>query len=119
MAVDQQAPANAAIRPFTVNVPQDQVDDLKRRVAQTRWPSRQNVSDETQGVRLETMQAVAQHWATYDWRRFEGHLNSFPQFLTQIDGLDIHFVHVRSKHDDALPIIITHGWPGSVVEQLK
>ena len=122
MAVEQRdsAPAqDVAIRPFRVDVPEDQIDDLKRRVAQTRWPTPENVSDETQGVRLATMQAVAQHWSTYDWRAFEAHLNSFPQFLTEIDGLDIHFIHVRSKHANALPILITHGWPGSVVEQRK
>ena len=106
-------------RPFRVEIPQEEVDDLKRRVAATRWPTRENVTDESQGVRLATMQAVAAHWATYDWRPLESRLNSFPQFLTTIDGLDIHFIHVRSKHDNALPILITHGWPGSVVEQLK
>ncbi len=113
------APSTTDARPFRVDIAQDAVDDMKRRVAATRWPTRENVTDESQGVRLATMQAVAAHWATYDWRRFEAHLNSFPQFLTNIDGLDIHYIHVRSKHDNALPIIITHGWPGSVVEQLK
>src|SRR3954470_12715911 len=113
------APGTQAMRPFQVEVLQQEIDDLNRRVAATRWPGRETVTDETQGVRLATMKSVAQHWATYDWRRFETHLNSFPQFLTNIDGLDIHLIHVRSKHTDALPILITHGWPGSVVEQLK
>src|SRR4051812_38610609 len=107
------------VRPFRVDVPQDALDDLQRRVTATRWPTAETVSDDSQGVPLATMQAVAQHWATYDWRAFEARLNSFPQFLTTIDGLDIHFIHVRSRHEGALPILITHGWPGSVVEQLK
>ena len=106
-------------RPFRVEIPDEAVDDMKRRVAATRWPTRETVPDETQGVRLATMQAVASHWATYDWRGLEARLNAFPQFLMSIDGLDIHYIHVRSRHDNALPIIITHGWPGSVVEQLK
>jgi len=113
------APVSADARPFHVAIPQDALDDMKRRVAATRWPTRETVTDESQGVRLTTMQAVAAHWATYDWRRFETRLNSFPQFLINIDGLDIHYIHVRSKHENALPIIVTHGWPGSVVEQLK
>jgi pimeloyl-ACP methyl ester carboxylesterase len=113
------AHSNTDVRAFQVDIAQDAIDDMKRRVAATRWPTRENVSDETQGVRLATMQAVAAHWTTHDWRRFETHLNSFPQFLLEIDGLDIHFIHVRSKHENALPILITHGWPGSVVEQLK
>src|SRR4051794_12111478 len=112
-------PIEADARPFRVDIPQEAVDDMQRRVAATRWPTRETVTDESQGVRLATMQAVAQRWATYDWRAFEAHLNSFPQFLMTIDGLDIHFIHVRSKHDNALPLIVTHGWPGSVVEQLK
>jgi pimeloyl-ACP methyl ester carboxylesterase len=110
----------AAIRPFTVSFPQDSLDDLHRRVAATRWPDRETVSDDTQGVQLATIQQLAQYWASdYDWRKIEAKLNSYPQFVTEIDGLDIHFIHVKSKHDNALPIIITHGWPGSIIEQLK
>jgi pimeloyl-ACP methyl ester carboxylesterase len=111
---------DAEIRPFRVDVPQDQVDDLRRRVAATKWPERETVGDFSQGVKLVTMQALAEYWATeHDWRRCEASLNALPQFLTEIDGLDIHFIHVRSKHEDALPMIVTHGWPGSIIEQLK
>jgi pimeloyl-ACP methyl ester carboxylesterase len=113
------APAGDAIRPFRVRFSDKELADLKRRVAATRWPDRETVSDDTQGVRLETMQKVAKHWKGHDWRRIEARLNSFPQFITEIDGLDIHFIHVKSKHENALPIIITHGWPGSIIEQLK
>jgi pimeloyl-ACP methyl ester carboxylesterase len=109
-----------AIRPFEVNVPQEDLDELQRRVAAMRWPDRETVGDRTQGVQLATMEALAHHWATdYDWRRVEGRLQALPQFLTEIDGVDIHFIHVRSKHEGALPIIVTHGWPGSIIEQLK
>jgi pimeloyl-ACP methyl ester carboxylesterase len=108
------------IRPFLVNFPQAALDDLRRRVAATKWPGRETVADETQGVQLATMQKLASYWAKdYDWRKVEARLNALPQFMTNIDGLDIHFIHVRSKHANALPIIVTHGWPGSVVEQLK
>jgi len=108
------------IRPFHVNVPQAQLDDLHRRIKATQWPERETVADTTQGVQLATMQKLAQYWASeHDWRACEARLNGFPQFLTEIDGLDIHFIHVRSKHENALPIIITHGWPGSIIEQLK
>ncbi len=108
------------IRPFTVNFPQDQLDDLRRRVAATHWPDQEQVPDTTQGVQLATMQQLAQHWATnHDWRKAEAQLNAVPNFITEIDGLDIHFIHVRSKNDDALPMIVTHGWPGSIIEQLK
>ena len=109
-----------AIRPFKVHYSDDQLADLKRRVAATRWPEKESVSDTSQGVQLATMQALARYWATaYDWRQCEAKLAALPQFVTAIDGLDIHFIHVRSKHENALPIIITHGWPGSVIEQLK
>jgi pimeloyl-ACP methyl ester carboxylesterase len=109
-----------AIRPFQVHIPQADLDDLRRRVLATKWPDREIVKDESQGVQLATMQALAKYWATdYDWRKIEAKLNSYPQFITNIDGLDIHFIHVRSKHPNALPIIITHGWPGSIIEQIK
>jgi pimeloyl-ACP methyl ester carboxylesterase len=111
---------SASIRPFTVNVPEADLVDLRRRIEATRWPDRETVSDDTQGVQLATMQKLARYWATeYDWRKVEARLNAYPQFMTEIDGLDIHFIHVRSKHENALPLIVTHGWPGSVIEQLK
>jgi pimeloyl-ACP methyl ester carboxylesterase len=118
-AAQQETPMSTAIRPFHVNFPDSDLDDLRRRVAATRWPDKEQVSDTTQGVQLATMQQLAQHWAGYDWRKVEARLNAVPNFLTQIDGLDIHFIHVRSKHENALPMIVTHGWPGSVIEQLK
>jgi hypothetical protein len=109
-----------AIRPFHVTFPQADLVDLRRRIVATRWPGRETVSDATQGVQLATMQKLAHYWATdYDWRKVEARLNALPQFVTTIDGLDIHFIHVRSKHANALPVIITHGWPGSIIEQLK
>ena len=109
-----------SIRPFHINVRQEALADLRRRIAATKWPERETVSDATQGVQLATMQKLAHYWATdYDWRKAEARLNALPQFVTTIDGLDIHFIHVRSKHANALPIIITHGWPGSIIEQLK
>ena len=109
-----------AIRPFRVAVPEAQLVDLRRRVSATCWPERETVTDASQGVQLETTQALARYWLTgHDWRRCEARLNALPQFLTEIDGLDIHFIHVRSKDPHALPVIITHGWPGSVIEQLK
>jgi pimeloyl-ACP methyl ester carboxylesterase len=108
------------IRPFHVNVPEEQVTDLRRRLLATRWPERETVTDASQGVQLATMQELERYWATdYDWRRCEAKLNAYPQFLTNIDGLDIHFIHVRSKNPNALPLIVTHGWPGSIIEQLK
>ena len=108
------------IRPFHVNVPETELGELRRRIKATKWPERETVKDASQGVQLATTQALAQYWATdYDWRKVEARLNSLPNFITEIDGLDIHFIHVRSKHDNALPLIVTHGWPGSVVEQLK
>jgi pimeloyl-ACP methyl ester carboxylesterase len=110
----------AAIRPFQVNVPESELTELRRRINATRWPERETVTDASQGVQLATIQALARYWATdYDWRKIESTLNALPQFVTEIDGLDIHFIHVRSKHEDALPLIVTHGWPGSIVEQIK
>ncbi|GAA1518903.1 epoxide hydrolase family protein [Kribbella lupini] len=122
-----QAPASAApstgptgIRPFRVAIGRDQVADLRRRIAATRWPSRELVADRSQGVQLATAQALARYWASrYDWRRFEAKLNALPQFTTQIDGVDVHFIHVRSRHRNALPLVMTHGWPGSIVELLE
>ena len=116
----EQAADRSAIRPFHVSVLEAELTELRRRVNATRWPDRETVPDATQGVQLATTQALARYWATeYDWRKCEARLNALPQFLTEIDGLDIHFIHVRSKHPNALPVIVTHGWPGSVVEQLK
>jgi pimeloyl-ACP methyl ester carboxylesterase len=110
----------SGIRPFTIQVPESDLEDLRARIVATRWPEKETVPDQSQGPRLATMRALADYWATeYDWRRCEARMNSFPQFLTEIDGLDIHFLHVRSKHEDALPLIVLHGWPGSIVEQLK
>jgi len=108
------------VRPFHINIPDADLADLRRRVLATRWPERETVMDASQGVQLATVQALISYWGSdYDWRRCEAKLNSLPQFTTEIDGLDIHFIHVRSKHKNALPIIITHGWPGSIIEQLK
>ena len=113
-------PSDTSIRPFTVNVPQAAVDDLRRRIADTRWPDRETVTDPTQGVQLENLQGLARYWGTdYDWRKAEAKLNALPQFKTNIDGVDIHFIHVRSRHENALPVVIAHGWPGSVFEQIK
>jgi pimeloyl-ACP methyl ester carboxylesterase len=111
---------STAIRPFHLEVPEEQLAELRRRIVATQWPEKETVPDDSQGVPLETMQKLARYWATeYDWRRCEAELNALPQFITEIDGLDIHFIHVRSQHDDALPLVVNHGWPGSVVEQLK
>jgi pimeloyl-ACP methyl ester carboxylesterase len=111
---------NTAITTFTVNVPNEQLADLKRRLAATRWPDKETVADASQGAQLAQLQELVRYWATdYDWRKGEAKLNSFPQFKTKIDGLDIHFIHVRSRHPNAMPLIITHGWPGSVFEQIK
>ncbi|HEX4263761.1 MAG TPA: epoxide hydrolase [Verrucomicrobiae bacterium] len=111
---------NNAIRPFHIHFSDEQLADLRRRVVATRWPDKETVTDESQGVQLATMQALGRYWATdYDWRKCEAKLNALPQFTTEIDGLKIHFIHVRSRHPNALPVIITHGWPGSVIEQLK
>jgi hypothetical protein len=109
-----------AVRPFHINIPEEELDELRRRIRATRWPDQETVPDTSQGVQLKTMHQLADYWATeYDWRRCESRLNELPQFITEVDGLDIHFIHVRSTHEDALPIIVTHGWPGSIVEQLK
>jgi len=109
-----------SIRPFQVNFPEAELIELRRRINATKWPERELVEDATQGVQLATMQALARYWGTeYDWRKVEARLNALPQFITEIDGLDIHFIHVRSQHEDALPLIVTHGWPGSVIEQIK
>jgi len=114
------ATAGRSIQPFTVNVPQAEVDDLRRRIAATRWPTKELVKDRSQGVRLATIQELARYWTTeYEWRRCEARLNALPQFTTEIDGVDIHFIHVRSRHENALPLIMTHGWPGSVIELLE
>jgi pimeloyl-ACP methyl ester carboxylesterase len=126
---DRSTPMNAAVqpradktplRPFHVNFAEADLTELRRRVKATRWPDRETVTDATQGVQLATTQALAHYWATdYDWRKVEARLNSLPNFITEIDGLEIHFIHARSKHDQALPLIVTHGWPGSIIEQLK
>jgi pimeloyl-ACP methyl ester carboxylesterase len=109
-----------AIRPFQVNVPEAELTELRRRIHATKWPERETVTDQSQGVQLATIQKLARYWAMeYDWRKVEAKLNAVPQFITEIDGLDIHFIHVRSKHENALPLIVTHGWPGSIIEQLK
>ncbi|MER8967233.1 epoxide hydrolase [Mesorhizobium sp. M0808] len=111
---------SAAIRPLRIHVAEADLVDLKQRVKATRWPERETVNDTTQGVGLATMRALAHYWQTeYDWRKCEAYLNGLPQFVTEIDGLDIHFIHIRSKHANALPAIVTHGWPGSIIEQLK
>ncbi|OSI67441.1 multidrug MFS transporter [Bradyrhizobium canariense] len=116
------APAaeSGAVRAFDIDVPKDALAKLRERVTMARWPDRETVTDPSQGVQLRTIQQVAQHWRTdYDWRKVEARLKALPQFVTEIDGLDIHFIHVRSKHDNALPMIVTHGWPGSIIEQMK
>src|SRR6185312_8244375 len=111
---------NNAIRPFQVNVPEAELTELRKRINATNWPERETVTDGSQGVQLATIQALAKYWGTeYDWRKIEAKLKAVPQFITEIDGLDIHFIHVRSKEKNALPVIVTHGWPGSVIEQLK
>ena len=118
--VQQTGSDKTAIRPFRVNVPEAELTELRKRINATKWPERETVADASQGVQLATVQQLARYWATdYDWRKCEARLNALPNFITEIDGLDIHFIHVRSKHENALPLIVTHGWPGSVVEQLK
>src|SRR5688500_7873501 len=108
--------ARTAVRPFRIEVPEEDLVDLRRRIAATQWPEKETVPDESQGVQLAAIQELARYWATdYDWRKCEAKLKALPQFMTEIDGLDIHFIHVRSKHENALPLIVTHGWPGSVV----
>jgi pimeloyl-ACP methyl ester carboxylesterase len=114
------APADDAIRTFRVNFPEADLTEMRRRINATRWPEKETVNDASQGVQLATTQALARYWAkNYDWRKVEARLNALPQFITKIDGLDIHFTHVRSKHENALPLIVTHGWPGSIIEQMK
>jgi pimeloyl-ACP methyl ester carboxylesterase len=116
----QTGSVDTAIRPFEVAFPEADLTDLRRRITATRWPERETVADDAQGVPLAMLQPLARYWATdYDWRACEAKLNALPQFVTEIDGLDIHFLHVRSPHEDALPLIVTHGWPGSIIEQLK
>jgi pimeloyl-ACP methyl ester carboxylesterase len=116
----QRAPDGNAVRPFRVNVPEAELTELRRRIRATRWSERETVTDASQGVQLATIQALARFWATdYDWRKIEAKLNALPQFVTEIDGVDIHFIHIRSKHENALPLIVTHGWPSSVIHQLK
>src|SRR5213083_1108221 len=108
------------IRPFHIEVPEERIDDLRRRIAAARWPSKELVADRSQGVQLAAMQELARYWLDeYDFGRVEARLNALPQFVTEIDGVDVHFIHVRSAHEDALPLIMTHGWPGSVVELLE
>jgi pimeloyl-ACP methyl ester carboxylesterase len=112
--------AHPAVRPFRVDVPEEDLDDLRRRIAATRWPTKEPVEDRSQGVQLATLRELARYWTTdYDWRKAEEKLNALPQFTTEIDGVDIHFIHVRSQHEEALPLIMTHGWPGSVIELLE
>ncbi|WP_434581972.1 epoxide hydrolase family protein [Carbonactinospora thermoautotrophica] len=109
-----------AIRPFTIEIPEAEIEALRARIAAARWPDKETVADHAQGVQLATIQKLARYWATdHDWRKCETKLNALPQFMTEIDGLDIHFIHVRSDHENALPLIVTHGWPGSVIELLK
>ncbi|HET6982416.1 MAG TPA: epoxide hydrolase [Myxococcaceae bacterium] len=116
----QKTDGTTPIRPFEVNVPEAELVELRRRIKATRFPERETVTDQSQGVQLGTVQKLARYWATeYDWRRCEARLKALPNYITEIDGLDIHFIHVRSKHENALPLIVTHGWPGSIVEQLK
>ncbi len=112
--------AATAVRPFEVSFGEAELAELRRRINATRWPDVETVADDSQGVPLALMQALAEYWGTeYDWRRCEAKLNALPNFITEIDGLDIHFIHVRSEHEDALPLVVTHGWPGSIIEQLK
>jgi pimeloyl-ACP methyl ester carboxylesterase len=116
----RQAAEDRSLRPFTVHIPQPAIDDLRRRIAATRWPDKETVADRSQGTQLARLQDLLHYWGTdYDWRKAEAKLNALPQFITTIDGLDIHFIHVRSRHPNALPVVVTHGWPGSVMEQLK
>src|SRR5215204_4215329 len=110
----------AAVRPFRIDVPEEDLVDLRRRIAATQWPEKETVADQSQGVPLAMIQELARYWATdYDWRKCEAKLKALSHFITDIDGLDIHFIHVRSKHENALPLMVNHGWPGSIIEQLK
>jgi pimeloyl-ACP methyl ester carboxylesterase len=116
----EAAEGDSAIRAFRIDVPEEKLVDLRRRIVAAQWPEKETVDDTSQGVQLRTMQSLARYWATeHDWRKVEAELNALPQFIMEIDGLDIHFIHVRSKHENALPMIVTHGWPGSVIEQIK
>ena len=116
----QRSSKKTDIRPFRVNFPEVELTELRRRIKATKWPDRETVTDASQGVQLATTQALARYWATeYEWRKCEAKLNAVPNFITEIDGLDIHFIHVRSRHENALPMIVTHGWPGSIIEQMK
>jgi pimeloyl-ACP methyl ester carboxylesterase len=116
----EQAVDKNAMRPFHVNIPEAELTELRRRINATKWPDRETVTDASQGVQLATIQALARYWATdYGWRKIEANMNALPQFITEIDGLDIHSIHFRSKHENALPLIVTHGWPGSIIEQMK
>ena len=109
-----------SLRPFKVQVPQVALDDLRRRISATRWPDRETVTDRSQGTQLNKLQELVRYWGSgYDWRKAEAKLNALPQFITMIDGVDIHFIHVRSRHENALPVLVVHGWPGSVFEQIK
>jgi pimeloyl-ACP methyl ester carboxylesterase len=120
MTQAETSTARTEVRPFRIDVPEEDLVDLRRRILATRWPEKETVADQSQGVQLATMQELVRYWATdYDWRKAEAKLNALPQYMTEIDGLDIHFIHVRSKHEDALPLIVNHGWPGSIIEQLK
>lgn len=115
-----ESPPSDEIHPFKVNIPGKEVSALKQRILQTRWPDKETVTDQSQGIKLERLQSIMQYWGTkYDWKKAEAKLNALPQFMTKIDGVDIYFIHVRSKEKNALPIIITHGWPGSIFEFLK
>src|SRR5919112_5855815 len=119
-ATEATARGATALRGFDIGFDESELTELRRRIEATRWPERETVSDDSQGVPLALMQDLARYWGSdYDWRRCEARLNALPQFVTEIDGLDIHFIHVRSPHDDALPLVINHGWPGSIIEQLK
>ena len=119
-AIGAPASDSASIRPFTFRAQQSALDEMRRRILATQWPEKETVPDQSQGVPLATMRELARYWATdYDWRKVEAKLNALPQFVTEIDGLDIHFIHVRSKHENALPLVVAHGWPGSIIEQLK
>src|ERR687893_604407 len=116
----QQVGEEVAVRDFHIDVPEEELVDLRQRVAATRWPSKELVEDRSQGVQLATIQELARYWVNdYDWRKAEAKLNGLPQFITEIDGVDIHFIHVKSPHENALPLIMTHGWPGSVIELLE
>jgi hypothetical protein len=120
LSVPASAVDDTAIRPFKVHVPQPALADLRRRIAATRWPDKETVADQSQGAQLVTLQELVRYWGKgYDWRKVEAKLNALPQFMTTIDGVDVHFIHVRSRHPNALPLIVTHGWPGSIIEQLK